>query len=119
MLAVFRHARGVMYFFLAPRHARKKDVCILPIVCYAGSIQQGAGDRKDKMFTLRRFALAVISLPIALAVYAGIYFGLFLVSGGFASYGLMIQNFWAVGFGWVVAVTFSKQIFDLVERLSN
>lgn len=70
------------------------------------------------MFTLRRFALALISLPIALAVYAGIYFGLFVVSGEYGSFGLLIQNFWAVGFGWVVAVTFSKQLFDTLERLS-
>jgi len=96
----------------------------LPIVldlllekCKLEVSSKGLGKRKEKMFTLRRFALAVISLPIALAVYAGIYFGLFLVSGGFASYGLLIQNFWAVGFGWVVAVTFSKQILDLVGKL--
>lgn len=70
------------------------------------------------MFTLRRFALAVISTPIALAVYAGIY--LVLAGWGqYASYGLLIQNFWAVGFGWVVAVTFSKQIFTAIEKLGN
>ena len=71
------------------------------------------------MFTLRRFGLALISLPIALAGYAGIYFAMFALSNDFASYGLLIQNFWAVGFGWVVAVTFSKQIFDLVGKLGE
>lgn len=71
------------------------------------------------MFTLRRFVLAVLSLPIVLAIYAGIYFLLFFVGGGYASFGLLLNNFWAVGFGWVVAVTFSKQIFDAIERLAN
>lgn len=71
------------------------------------------------MFTIRRFALAILSLPIALAIYAGIYFLLFFVGGGFANYELLVSNFWAVGFGWIVAVTFSKQIIDLVERWAN
>lgn len=73
---------------------------------------------KDKMFTLRRLGLAVITLPIALAGYTAIYF----VLAGFAEYasiGLLISNLWAVGFGWIVAVTFSKQIIDLVGRLSD
>lgn len=71
------------------------------------------------MFTLRRFALALISLPIALAGYASIYFVMFAVSNEFASIGLLLNNFWAVGFGWIVAVTFSKQIFDLVGKLGE
>jgi len=69
------------------------------------------------MFTLRRFALAIISLPIALAIYAVVYFGMALAVSEFASLGMLINNFWAVGFGWVVAVTFSKQILDLIEKL--
>lgn len=71
------------------------------------------------MFTLRRLGLAVITLPIALAGYAGIYFAMFALSNGYASFGLLLNNFWAVGFGWVVAVTFSKQIFDLVGKLGE
>lgn len=75
--------------------------------------------KRDKMFTIRRFALALITLPIALVVYAVGYVGLGLVANSYFSYGLLIQNFWAVGFGWLVAVTLSKQVFDLIEKLSK
>lgn len=70
------------------------------------------------IYTLRRLGLAVITLPIALAGYSAIYFVLAGL-GQYASIGLLISNLWAVGFGWIVAVTFSKQIFDLVERWAN
>lgn len=69
------------------------------------------------MYTLRRFALAVITLPIAIAIYAVAYMTLGLLVNDYMSLGLLVQNFWAVGFGWVVAVTFAKQILDAVERL--
>ena len=74
--------------------------------------------RNKMIYTLRRLGLAVITLPIALAGYSAIYF----VLAGFAEYasiGLLISNLWAVGFGWIVAVTFSKQIIDLIERWAN
>ena len=70
------------------------------------------------IYTLRRFALGLITVPIAIAVYAAIYFTLFMLVG-FGSFGLLMQNTYAVGFGWVVAVTFSKQVFDLIERLGK
>ena len=71
------------------------------------------------MFTLRRFALALISLPIALVAYGAVYFGLALVANSYASLGLFVSNLYAVGFGWIVAVTFAKQLLDLVNKLGE
>jgi hypothetical protein len=70
-------------------------------------------------FTLRRFALAVVTTPIILVMYGGLYFGLALLANSYASIGLFLNNLTAVAFGWVIAVTFSKQIFDFVGRLGE
>ncbi len=70
-------------------------------------------------FTIRRFGLAVVTMPLALVAYGAIYFGLALVANSYASLGLYLQNLYAVGFGWLFAVTFSKQIFDFVGRLGE
>jgi hypothetical protein len=71
------------------------------------------------MFTLRRFAGAVITMPIVFGIYAVIYFGLGLVANSYMSIGLFTQNLYAVGFGWVIAVTFAKQFFNLIEKLGE
>lgn len=71
------------------------------------------------MFTLRRFVGAVVTMPIVFGLYAVIYFGLGLVANSYASIGLFTQNLYAVGFGWVVAVTFAKQFFNLIEKLGE
>lgn len=69
------------------------------------------------MFTLRRFIFAVITLPFVAVVYGFAYFGLALVANSYASLGLFLGNLWALGFAWVVAVTFSKQLFNLIEKI--
>jgi drug/metabolite transporter (DMT)-like permease len=60
-----------------------------------------------------------VTLPIALVAYGAIYFGLALVANSYASVGLYLQNLIAVGFGWVLAVTFAKQILDFVNRIGE
>jgi hypothetical protein len=71
------------------------------------------------MFTARRFALAIITLPFVGVVYGAIYFGLALVANTYASLGLYLSNITALAFGWVIAVTFSKQILDFVNRIGE
>jgi hypothetical protein len=70
------------------------------------------------VYTIRRFALAVITLPIALVAYAVVYFGLALFAD-YASIGLFVNNLFAVGFGWIVSVTFLKQILDFIEKIGE
>jgi len=70
-------------------------------------------------YTLRRLALSLITTPIVLVMYGGLYFGLALLANSYASIGLFLSNLTAVAFGWVIAVTFSKQIFDFIERTGN
>lgn len=70
-------------------------------------------------YTLRRFALAVATLPIAFVGYGVFYFGLALIADSFASVGLFLSNLTALGFGWVVAITFSKQYLDFINRLGQ
>ena len=70
-------------------------------------------------YTIRRFFLAVVTTPLAVVAYGLIYFGLALIANAYASVGLSLSNAVAVGFGWVIAVTFSRQIFDFIERAGN
>lgn len=69
------------------------------------------------MFTARRFALAIITMPFVGVLYGAGYFGLALVANSYASVGLYLSNLVALGFAWVVAVTFSKQILDFVNKI--
>jgi hypothetical protein len=71
------------------------------------------------MFTARRFALAIITMPFVGVVYGAIYFGLALVSNSYASLGLYLSNITALAFGWVIAVTFSKQILDFLDKIGE
>lgn len=71
------------------------------------------------MFTLRRFGLAVLTLPIAGLAYGAVYFGLALVANSYASLGLYLSNLGALTFAWLVAVTFSKQILDFVNKIGE
>jgi hypothetical protein len=75
--------------------------------------------REDKMFTARRFALAVITLPFVGVLYGALYFGLALVANSYASLGLYLSNLTALAFAWLVAVTFSKQILDFVNKIGE
>jgi hypothetical protein len=70
-------------------------------------------------YTIRRFGLAVLTMPLALVAYGAVYFGLALLANSYASIGLFISNLYAVGFGWLIAVTFSKQIFDLIGKIGE
>jgi hypothetical protein len=70
-------------------------------------------------YTLRRLVLSVVTTPIVLVMYGGLYFGLALLANSYASIGLFLSNLIAVAFGWIVAVTFSRQIFDFIERTGN
>lgn len=70
-------------------------------------------------YTLRRLVLSVITTPIILVIYGGVYFGLALLANSYASIGLFLSNLIAVAFGWIVAVTFSRQIFDFIERAGD
>ena len=70
-------------------------------------------------YTIRRFGLAVVTMPLVLVAYGAVYFGLALLANSYASLGLYLQNLYAVGFGWLFAVTFSKQIFDLIGTLGE
>ena len=71
------------------------------------------------MFTLRRFALAVITMPFVGVLYGALYFGLSLVANSYASLGLYLSNLTALAFGWIIAVTFSKQILDFINRFGE
>jgi hypothetical protein len=70
-------------------------------------------------FIVRRFIASVVSLPFALGLYGLVYFGLALVANSYASVGLFAQNCYAVGFAWVVAVTFAPQFLKLVDKVSE
>lgn len=70
-------------------------------------------------YTLRRLVLSVVTTPIVLVMYGGLYFGLALLANSYASIGLFLSNLIAVAFGWVIAVTFSKQIFDFVGKIGE
>lgn len=74
-------------------------------------------ERRGKMFTFRRFGLAVVTLPLVGIVYGAGYFGLALVANSYASSELYLSNLVALGFGWVVAVTFSKQILNTIDKI--
>lgn len=71
------------------------------------------------MFTARRFALAIITLPFVGVVYGAMYFGLALVANTYASLGLYLSNITALAFGWIIAVTFSKQILDFINKIGE
>lgn len=70
-------------------------------------------------YTIRRFGLAVVTLPIAMVAYGFIYFGLALLADTYASVGLYLSNLTAVAFGWVVGVTFIKQILDFINKIGE
>ncbi len=70
-------------------------------------------------YTLRRLVLSVVTTPIVLVMYGGLYFGLALLANSYASIGLFLSNLTAVAFGWVIAVTFSRLIFDFIERAGD
>lgn len=70
------------------------------------------------IYTIRRFGLAVVTLPIALVAYAVVYFGMAMFAE-YASVGLFVNNLYAVGFGWIVSVTFLKQILDFINRIGE
>lgn len=70
-------------------------------------------------YTIRRLGLGVLTAPVAVVAYGFVYFGLALLANSYASLGLFLSNAVAIGFGWVFAVTFSKQILDFVAKVGE
>ena len=70
-------------------------------------------------FVIRRFVASVVTLPFALGLYGLVYFGLALLANSYASVGLFAQNCYAVGFAWVVAVTFAPTLLKVVDRVTE
>lgn len=71
------------------------------------------------IYTIRRFAVSLATLPVAFAGYGIIYFGLALVANSFASVESYVGNLTAIGIAWVVVLTFAKQIWDFTNRIGE
>jgi hypothetical protein len=71
------------------------------------------------IYTIRRLAVSLATLPVAFAGYGVIYFGLALVANSFASVENYVGNLTAIGFAWVITITFSKQILDTINRIGE
>ena len=71
------------------------------------------------MYIVRRFGLALITMPAVFVVYGLVYFGLALLANSYASIELFTSNLTALGFGWLVAVTFSKQVLDFADKIGE
>lgn len=82
-------------------------------------VTQAVRKGKKVKYTIRRLALAVATLPVGMVAYGIVYFGLALMANSYASIGLFLNNLVALGFGWVVAVTFSKQFLDFINRVGE
>jgi hypothetical protein len=52
-------------------------------------------------------------------LYGVLYFGLGLIADTYASVGLYLENLEALAFAWLIAVTFSKQILDFVNKIGE
>ncbi len=63
--------------------------------------------------------MAVVTLPFVGLAYGAVYFGLALVANTYASLGLYLSNITALAFGWIIAVTFSKQILDFINKIGE
>ena len=63
--------------------------------------------------------MAVVTLPFAGLAYGAVYFGLALVANTYASLGLYLSNLTALAFAWIIAVTFSKQILDFINKIGE
>jgi hypothetical protein len=74
-------------------------------------------------FYVRRFIVAVVTLPIVFTVYAALYFGLGSLAlnevDTFVPLGPFLHNLPAIGFGYVVTVVLLPQIYNLVNRLTD
>jgi hypothetical protein len=74
-------------------------------------------------FYLRRFIVAVVTLPIVFTVYAALYFGIGLLTladaNDFVPIGPYLYNLPAIGFGYVVTIVLLPQIYNLVDRLTD
>lgn len=69
-------------------------------------------------YVIRRFVFGIVTLPIAFAGYGLVYFGLGLLSEfGGASVTAYLYNLTAIGFGYVVVVTFMPQVLGLVDKV--
>jgi hypothetical protein len=74
-------------------------------------------------FYVRRFIVAVVTLPVAFTAYAALYFGLGSLAlnqvDTFVPIGPFLHNLPAIGFGYVVTIVLLPQIYNLVDRLTD
>jgi hypothetical protein len=75
-------------------------------------------------FYVRRFIVAVVTLPIVFTVYAALYFGIGLLTmaddiTAYVPIGPYLYNLPAIGFGYVVTIMLLPQIYNLVDRLTD
>lgn len=69
-------------------------------------------------YIIRRALFAVITIPVVLAVYAVIYFGVgVLTSTNTMSSSSFADNAWAISIAWVLVGAFSKQIIDWAKQV--
>lgn len=71
------------------------------------------------IYTIRRLAVSLATLPVVFAGYGVIYFGLALMANSFASVENYVGNLTAIGIAWVITITFSKQILDRLNRIGE
>lgn len=70
-------------------------------------------------YIIRRAILGVITVPIALAAYAVLYFSIgVLASTDTVSVTAFMDNLWSVGIAWVLVVTFARQILDVANKVT-
>lgn len=71
-------------------------------------------------FIIRRAVFAVITMPVAFVAYGVVYFGLGLLTAtNTANVPAYLENLWAIGFVWVLFITFATQIWSWTERVTR
>ena len=71
-------------------------------------------------FIIRRAVFAVITMPVVFVAYGVVYFGLgLLASTNTASVPAYLENLWAIGFVWILFITFATQIWNWTERITR
>jgi len=71
---------------------------------------------------LRRFAVAVVTLPIVFTAYAALYFGIGLLTmaddiTAYVPVGPLFYNLPAIGFGYVVTIVALPQLNRLIKKI--
>lgn len=71
------------------------------------------------IYGIRRFVVSLVTMPFALGLYGLVYFGLALLADSYASIGIFLANCWALGFAWVVALTFAPILLRIVDKATK